>query len=95
MIKALQDNFQQSHVVTDEKSQAYCAVLKGVDTQACLNTQSHVAFRLLLMRFLDICKGLDRNIDTQSKIVSRKQPGLVVKLYSVRFLSHLLQFLVS
>lgn len=95
MIKALQDHLQQSRGATDEKSQAYCAVLKGVDTQACINTQSHVAFRLLLMRFLDICKGLDMDIEMQSKVVPRNPPTSVQKLYKVCFVWHLLQFLVS
>jgi hypothetical protein len=95
MIKALQDNFLQSCGATDEKSRAFCAVLKGVDTEGCSNTQSHVAFRLLLMRFLDICKGLDKDIEMSSKVVPRKQPGSALNVYNVCFLWHLLQFLVS
>jgi hypothetical protein len=88
MIQALQDHFLQSCRATDEKSQAYCAVLKGVNTEACLNSQSHVAFRLLLMRFLDICKGLDKNIEMQSDDFTRNRPGSVLKLYNVCFTNH-------
>lgn len=101
MATALQDHFLQSCGATDESSRAYCAVLKGVDIQASTNAQSHVAFRILIIRFLDICKGLDKDFQIQSEAFAvRKQPNSVSKLpnsvsrlYNVSF--KLLQLMVS
>jgi hypothetical protein len=69
MIKALQDNFRQSLGATDVDSRAYSGMLKGTVVLACDNAKSHVARRLLLIHFLDICKGLDKNIGMQTEVL--------------------------
>jgi hypothetical protein len=88
LIEALQDNFQQSKDGNDEKSRAYSAVLNGVDnTYGSQNTQSYVALRLLLIRFLDICKALDQ--EGADEVFVPKQPGpLALSIYNVCFMSH-------
>lgn len=89
MIQALEDDFIACGQATDENSRAYRAVLKGVDPETCANTQSHVASRLLVMRFLDICKGLDKDIEIEinTEVVTREQPESVMKHYKVSFIS--------
>lgn len=97
MITALQDNFVESGRARDENSRAYVTVLRGVDPETSMNSHAHVASRLLAMCFLDICKGLDKDVEMKSEgeDVTRKHPGLALKIYNVFPISQLLQFLVG
>ena len=79
MIKALECDFQKSLHATDENSRAYCAVLKGESPPTSQNTHTHVASRLLAMRFLDIHQALANDIDIKPEVVSRKNPISVLK----------------
>jgi hypothetical protein len=87
MLKALQRNFQMSQLATDENSRAYSAVLRGEIPQTSLATNTHVASRLLTMRFLDICQALERDIVIN--VVAQKNTISVLK-NNVCFLLHLL-----
>jgi hypothetical protein len=77
MIKALQENFQKSLQATDENSRAYSAVLRGEIPLTSLATHTHVASRLLTLRFLDIYRALDKDIEI--KDVSQKNTISVLK----------------
>jgi hypothetical protein len=72
MIKALEGDFLKSLHATDENSCAYCAVLKEESPPTSLNAHTHVASRLLTMRFLDIHQALAQDINIKIEVVSRK-----------------------
>lgn len=75
-----------------------------MDPETSINTHAYIASRLLAMRFLDICKGLDNNIEVKSKdededgikdkngtrkLKPVKLPESAVTLYKVFFILHL------
>ena len=62
MIRSLQDNFKDSMTATDENSKAYCTMLKGEAPPTSSNMETHIALRLLTLRFLDIVQSLDKRL---------------------------------
>lgn len=72
MIRSLDNNFNHSKSAKDENSQAYCLMLKGEVPQTSQNTQSHIASRLLTLRFLDIIQSLEKGNDLDGEDMVRK-----------------------
>ena len=92
MIKALQDDFVESCISTDENSKAYSKLLKGEDpNSSSSHSHTHVASRLLSMFFLDICKASGLDIGMNNEVVIWRAPPLLK--YKVCSKLHLLQVL--
>jgi len=61
-MEALEKDYSGSILGTDENSRAYRYVMRGdLPTDTSSSTYSHVAFRLLKIRFMDIISSLEKN----------------------------------
>jgi len=70
-------DFQKSSKQTDERSRAYREAMRGeVPTSVSTSSHTHVAFRLLLIRFVDLISSLDNFTPTD------KGKGRAVELVS-------------
>jgi hypothetical protein len=72
MIRSLEENFLASQKETDENSRAYVAVMNGEVPLTSVNTHTHIASRLLTIRFLDIFHALDKEIEMDVDVVEKK-----------------------
>jgi hypothetical protein len=75
----LQADFLKSLNGTDENSRAYSKVLKGENPMTSVVTHTHVASRLLAIRFLDIYQALNKEIIFETEVVSQKYTISVLK----------------
>jgi hypothetical protein len=79
-------DFQQSLISSDENSRAYRAAMRGeFPTSVSPKSHTHVAFRLLFMRFVDLISSMnimDKGKGRDDELVSDKRKGKVVECVS-------------
>jgi hypothetical protein len=89
MIRSLEENFRTSTEGGDENSKAYRTMLTGEIPQTSLNTHTHIASRLLTLRFLDIFQALEQNVEIDGEHVSPNNASFLKS--NVCFMSLLIQ----
>lgn len=85
MIKSLQDNFVASRTARDENGQGYYTMLKGEIPQASQNTETHIASRLLTLRFLDIVQSLEKEVPVEIDGVDVVRKNISILKFNVCF----------